>query len=85
MQHGLELSGHSVAWLPREPIGTTRVFKIVFASAIGWGMGGMISYGLVVGYGRGKDFFNVYYGLIMLFVIGALYGFLAAVLWDRPG
>jgi hypothetical protein len=53
-----------------------KVFKVALAAAFGWGLGGMISYGLVVGYGRGTDFINVYYGLAMLFVIGALYGFL---------
>jgi len=52
------------------------VFKVALATAFGWGIGGMISYGIVVGYGRGSDFGNVYYGLLMLFVIGALYGFL---------
>lgn len=52
------------------------VFRIALASAFGWGIGGMISYGVVVGYGRGSDFGNVFYGLLMLFVIGALYGFL---------
>jgi hypothetical protein len=39
-------------------------------------LSGMVSYGVVVGYGRGGDFVNVYYGLLMLFVIGVLYGFL---------
>ena len=53
-----------------------KVFKIALAGAVGWGIGGMISYGVVVGYGRGSDFVNVYYGLLMLFIIGALYGFL---------
>lgn len=52
------------------------VFKVALSTAFGWGVGGMISYGVVVGYGRGSDFGNVYYGLLMLFVIGALYGFL---------
>lgn len=66
-----------------------KVFKVVLASAFGWGIGGMISYGVVVGYGRGVDFVNVYYGLLMLFVIGALYGFLgggffALALADTP-
>ena len=51
-----------------------RVLSVTLASAIGWGMGGMISYGQVVGYGRSDDFFNASYGLLMLFVIGALYG-----------
>jgi hypothetical protein len=53
-----------------------KVFKIALAAAIGWGLSGMVSYGVVVGYGRGGDFVNVYYGLLMLFVIGVLYGFL---------
>ena len=53
-----------------------KVFKVALAAAFGWGLGGMISYGVVVGYGRAMDFVNVYYGFAMLFVIGALYGFL---------
>lgn len=51
-----------------------NAFRIAVASAVGWGIGGTISYGMVVGYGRGSDFINVYYGITMLFVIGALYG-----------
>jgi hypothetical protein len=51
-----------------------RVLSVTLASAVGWGMGGMVSYGLVVGYGRSDDFFNAGYGLLMLFVIGGLYG-----------
>lgn len=58
-----------------------KVFKAALAAAIGWGIGGMISYGVVVGYGRGSDFVNVFYGLLMLFVIGALYGFLGGGLF----
>ena len=58
-----------------------NVFKIALAAAFGWGIGGVISYGVVVGYGRGVDFVNVYYGLLMLFVIGALYGFLGGGLF----
>src|SRR5687768_13929405 len=58
-----------------------KVFKIALAAAVGWGLGGMISYGVVVGYGRGSDFVNVYYGLLMLFVIGVLYGFLGGGLF----
>jgi hypothetical protein len=38
-----------------------KIFKIALAAAFGWGLGGMISYGVVVGYGRGSDFINVYY------------------------
>ncbi len=43
---------------------------------IGWGVGGIMSYGIVVGYGRGTDFANVWYGLAMLVVVGGLYGFI---------
>jgi hypothetical protein len=52
--------------LQKEPTGTTE-FKVTLAAAVGWGLSGMISYGMVVGYGRANDFFNVYYGLMMLF------------------
>jgi hypothetical protein len=58
-----------------------KAFKIALASAFGWGIGGMISYGVVVGYARAQDFVNVYYGLTMLFVIGSLYGFLGGGLF----
>lgn len=58
-----------------------KVFKIALAAAVGWGLSGMVSYGVVVGYGRGSDFINVYYGLMMLFVIGVLYGFLGGGLF----
>ena len=51
-----------------------RVLSVTLASAIGWGMGGMISYGQIVGYGRSDNFANAAYGLLMLFVIGGLYG-----------
>jgi len=51
-----------------------RVLSVTLASAIGWGMGGMISYGQVVGYGRSDDLLNAAYGLLMLFIIGGLYG-----------
>lgn len=53
-----------------------KTFKIAMAAAFGWGISGVMSYGILVGYGRGTDFLNVYYGLLMLFVLGLLYGFL---------
>ena len=53
-----------------------RVLPVAFAAAVGWGMTGMISYGLVVGYGMSNNFPNALYGLGMLFVIGALFGLL---------
>ncbi|HTF20616.1 MAG TPA: hypothetical protein VK658_21235 [Chryseolinea sp.] len=58
-----------------------RLFEISLASAFGWGLSGMISYGVVVGYGRADDFINIFYGLLMLFVIGSLYGFLGGSLF----
>lgn len=54
----------------------SKMVLVALASAIGWGAGGMISYGVVVGYGRADNFTNVFYGLSMLFVIGALFGLL---------
>ncbi|MEQ8551877.1 MAG: hypothetical protein RIC06_13105 [Cyclobacteriaceae bacterium] len=59
----------------------SKLFKATMAAAIGWGLGGLMSYGVVVGYGRGTDFINVYYGLLMLFVIGGLYGFVGGGLF----
>jgi len=59
----------------------SKLFKATLAAAIGWGLGGIMSYGIVVGYGRGSDFINVYYGFLMLFVIGGLYGFLGGGLF----
>lgn len=69
-----------------------KLFKAGLAAAIGWGLGGMMSYGIVVGYGNGVEFINVYYGLAMLFVIGGLYGYIGGGLFglalssskDRP-
>ncbi|MCB0688169.1 MAG: hypothetical protein KDC53_16645 [Saprospiraceae bacterium] len=58
-----------------------RFIQSSLAAAIGWGLGGMISYGVVVGYARALDFTNVYYGLAMLFVIGGLYGFMGGGLF----
>ncbi|ULQ52970.1 hypothetical protein [Flavihumibacter fluvii] len=67
-----------------------RFLTATMASAAGWGIGGIISYGMVVGYGRGIDFGNVYYGLSMLLVIGGLFGWIGGGLFglalsDRPG
>jgi hypothetical protein len=53
-----------------------KMFVIAMSSAVGWGAGGMISYGKVVGYGRSIDMLNASYGLLMLFVIGGLFGLL---------
>lgn len=56
-------------------------FNATLAGALGWGLGGMMSYGKLVGYGRSIDFGNVYYGLFTLFVVAALYGFMGGGLF----
>lgn len=53
-----------------------KVLAIVLSSAVGWGVTGMISYGMVVGYCRSDNFPNAFYGFLMLFVIGGLFGLL---------
>ncbi|MEX2230590.1 MAG: hypothetical protein WD824_00410 [Cyclobacteriaceae bacterium] len=58
-----------------------KAFRILMAAAFGWGISGVMSYGVIVGYGRGTDFLNVFYGLLMLFVLGILYGFLGGGLF----
>lgn len=71
----------SILLIARREDWYSKLFKATLAAAIGWGLGGMMSYGRVVGFGRGTDFINVYYGLLMLFVIGGLYGFLGGGLF----
>jgi hypothetical protein len=56
-------------WLKRLP-------AIVAIGGIGWGVGGMMSYGRIIGYTKGTEFGNVLYGLTMLAVVGGLYGFI---------
>lgn len=45
-------------WLLRMPV-------LVVLGGIGWAVGGMMSYGRIVGFCRGTDFGNVCYGLAM--------------------
>ena len=54
---------------------------LVVMGGVGWGIGGMMSYGIVVGYCRGIEFGNVLYGYAMLAVIGGLYGFIGGGLF----
>ncbi|MEF8846444.1 MAG: hypothetical protein V5A59_13290, partial [Bacteroidales bacterium] len=56
-------------WIMKLPV-------IAAIGGIGWGVGGMMSYGAIVGYGKSADFGNVFYGLSMLAVVGGLYGFI---------
>lgn len=58
-----------------------RAPTLAFLGGIGWAVGGMMSYGIVIGYCRGTDFFNVAYGYTMLAVIGGLYGFIGGGLF----
>lgn len=75
------IGGLAIVVLAKRADWYQKIFKLGLLSALGWGAGGMISYGIVVGYGRGTDFGNVYYGLGMLFVIGSLFGLLGGGLF----
>ncbi len=79
-EHGAAWAGTlgslSVLLVSKRKDWLAKAFYISLAGALGWGLGGIMSYGLIVGYGRADDFGNALYGLEMLFVIGGLYGFL---------
>ena len=75
------LGAMAILLIARKEDWNTKFFKASLGAAIGWGLGGMMSYGLVVGYGKGSDLINVAYGLNMLFVIGGLYGFIGGALF----
>ncbi len=53
---------------------TSRMPVLAALGALGWSVGGTMSYGIIVGYGRGDGFPDVYYGLAMLSVVGFLWG-----------
>jgi hypothetical protein len=84
-EHGAAWAGSivaiSIVLLAKRPDWYSKTLQLALASAAGWGIGGIISYGIVVGYGRGTDFGNVYYGFLMLFVIGGLFGLLGGGLF----
>ena len=58
-----------------------RAPALAALGAIGWGAGGMMSYGIVIGYCRSISFVNSFYGYVMLAVIGGLYGFIGGGLF----
>lgn len=61
-------------WLKNAP-------ALAALGALGWAVGGMCSYGIVIGYCRGTDFVNVLYGYSMLFIIGITYGIIGGGLF----
>jgi hypothetical protein len=60
----------------RNPNWLQRLPAITLMGAVGWGVGGIMSYGIVIGYCKSTDFANAWYGYTMLAVIGGLYGFI---------
>ncbi len=79
-EHGASWAGSigalSVLLVSKRKDWLSKAIYATLAGGLGWGMGGMMSYGLLVGYGRADDFLNVFYGLASLFIIGGLDGFL---------
>ena len=61
-------------WLRRAPI-------LACLGGVGWGVGGTMSYGLMVASGRGIHFMSVAYGYAMLILVGGLYGFVGGGLF----
>ncbi|HCN84784.1 MAG TPA: hypothetical protein DIT07_14375 [Sphingobacteriaceae bacterium] len=70
------LGAMGLVLVSQRPDWYAKIFQIAMAAAVGWGIGGMISYGIVVGYGKSDSFVNAWYGLSMLFVIGGIFGLL---------
>lgn len=70
------IGGLALVMVSRRHDWYNKMMVVALASAVGWGAGGMISYGMVVGYGHADNFINSFYGLGMLFVIGGLFGLL---------
>jgi hypothetical protein len=68
------MAGLAVVAVSRRPDWTVRAPVVGALAGVGWAVGGMMSYGRVVGFCRGSYFLDVYYGLLMLAVIGGLYG-----------
>ncbi len=56
-------------WIERLPV-------LAALGGIGWAVGGMMSYGILVGHGRSPEWPIVLYGLTTLGIIGGLYGWI---------
>ena len=75
------IGGLSIVLIAKRKDWYAKAFQLALASAAGWGIGGIISYGKVVGFARGLEFGNVYYGFLMLCVIGGLFGLIGGGLF----
>ncbi|SEI65125.1 hypothetical protein SAMN05216327_10356 [Dyadobacter sp. SG02] len=75
------VGGLSIVLIAKRKDWYAKAFQLALASAAGWGVGGIISYGKVVGFARGLEFGNVYYGFLMLCVIGGLFGLIGGGLF----
>lgn len=75
------IGGLAIVLLAKRKDWYAKAFQLSLAAAAGWGITGIISYGKVVGYARGLEFGNVYYGFLMLFVIGGLFGLIGGGLF----
>ena len=70
----LVLSVGRIDWIKRAPV-------LALLAAVGWGVGGIMSYGILVGYCRSTEIFNSAYGYASLFIVGGLYGFIGGGLF----
>lgn len=75
------IGGLSIVLAAKRKDWYAKAFQLALASAAGWGIGGIISYGKVVGFARGLEFGNVYYGFLMLGIIGGLFGLIGGGLF----
>ncbi|PSL25610.1 hypothetical protein [Dyadobacter jiangsuensis] len=75
------IGGLSIVLVAKRKDWYAKAFQLALASAAGWGIGGIISYGKVVGFARGLEFGNVYYGFLMLGIIGGLFGLIGGGLF----
>lgn len=55
-----------------------RIVPITLAAALGWALGGAVSYGKVIGYTAHSSWPDVAYGYTSLWIIGALWGSVGA-------